>query len=100
MSDPTYTDQLISYLRARLKAKTSETVIKHVETFRALKREEREKQKEKLKETVGVCHFGKYKGKKWALIHDFDPQYLCWLMKQSFLEDRTLKEIKEAVSGV
>ena len=39
--------------------------------------------------TKGIFTFGKYAGKSFKAVHDFDPQYLEWLKTQDWYQKKT-----------
>ena len=83
--DPSYTDQLISFL----KKEGEHEAVKLVEKFKS----------KWVQERRGVLSFGKYKGKNIIDVEAFDPSYMKFLTEKSDqkVREKTMKIYKEAL---
>tara|TARA_R110000851_G_C12905180_1_gene548665 strand:+ start:92 stop:376 length:285 start_codon:yes stop_codon:yes gene_type:complete len=46
-------------------------------------------QENEVNSTKGIFTFGKYAGKTFKAVHEFDPQYLEWLKTQDWYQKKT-----------
>lgn len=81
---PTYSQRLFSHIEA---AKQETYTLSDIQ---ALIKEFGMAEYEKRKATADIISFGKYKDRKVSDVASFDLQYLAWMAKQPFMDNKKM----------